>query len=46
MECEDTPKLREFYEANGFFSFWKRPLDADETGMKGNYLVQMLKYLH
>ncbi len=45
LECEDTPRLIEFYEDNGFFPFWQRPLDPDETGIKGTYLVQMMKYL-
>ena len=45
LECEDTPRLMEFYQSNGFSPFWKRELDPDETGIKGKYLVQMLKYL-
>ena len=45
LECEDTTRLVEFYESNGFYNFGQRALDADETGMKGKYLVQMLKYL-
>lgn len=45
LECEDTSRLLEFYESNGFYNFGQRPLDPDETGLKGKYLVQMLKYL-
>lgn len=47
LECEDTPKLTEFYSSNGFFNFGRRELDADEKGrMKSKYLIQMLKCLH
>ncbi len=45
LECEDKPGLVEFYQRNGFYNFGKRPLDDDETGIKGSYLIQMLKYL-
>ena len=46
LECEDKPKLIEFYETNGFVNFGKRSLDKDEKDdLSGNYLVQMLKYL-
>ena len=44
-ECEDTPRLIEFYERNGFFQFGTRLLDRDETDLKGKYLVQLFKYL-
>lgn len=45
LECEDHPKLIEFYESNGFYRFANRQLDKDElqTGEKP-YLVQMLRY--
>lgn len=47
LECEDKPKLTEFYETNGFCAFDCRDLDRDETDkMDGSYLVQMLKYIH
>lgn len=46
LECEDKPKLLEFYSSNGFCAFDRRTLDKDETGMEGDYLVQMLKYIH
>lgn len=45
VECEDTPRLVEFYSRNGFYEFDKRELDRDETDLKGEYLVQMLRYL-
>jgi hypothetical protein len=45
LECEDKPALLEFYERNGFCQFEKRKLDSDETGLTGEYLVQMLKYI-
>lgn len=45
LECEDKPKLIDFYTSNGFCEFDRRMLDPDETGMDGEYLVQMLKYI-
>ncbi|KXA14271.1 hypothetical protein [Clostridium perfringens] len=46
IECEDKPKLLEFYGDNGFVNFGRRYLDNDEKDeLSGNYLVQMLKYL-
>ena len=45
LECEDKLGLIEFYKRNGFYLFGKRSLDADETGIQGKYLVQMVKYL-
>lgn len=45
LECEDKPKLLDFYESNGFVNMGKRRLDKDETElMSGDYLIQMLKY--
>lgn len=47
VECEDKPQLTEFYTRNGFCEFDYRRLDADETDvMSGEYLVQLLKYIH
>lgn len=47
LECEDKPLLIDFYSRNGFVDFGKRPLDRDETEvMSGQYLIQMLKYMH
>lgn len=45
LECEDKPVLTEFYSENGFCEFDRRSLDKDETGLTGDYLVQMLKFL-
>lgn len=45
LECEDKPRLIEFYTRNGFCAFDRRRLDKDETGLDGDYLVQMLKYI-
>ena len=45
LECEDKPRLIEFYSQNGFCAFDKRRLDRDVTGMDGSCLVQMLKYI-
>jgi hypothetical protein len=46
LECEDTPKLKEFYSSNGFVEFSERPLDEEETAvMKGSRLVQMIRYI-
>lgn len=47
VECEDKPQLVDFYTRNGFCEFDQRPLDPDETDvMNGDYLVQLLKYIH
>lgn len=46
LECEDKPKLQEFYESNGFVCFGKRNLEKDERDKNsGEYLLQMLCYL-
>lgn len=46
LECEDKPKLKEFYENNGFVCFGKRNLEKDERDKnKGDYLLQMLRDL-
>lgn len=45
LECEDKPKLVDFYTSNGFVTFGKRDLDKDEVGiMDGDYLIQLLRY--
>lgn len=45
LECEDKPKLIEFYSSNGFVNFGKRLLEKDESDvMDGIYLIQMMKY--
>lgn len=43
LECEDKPKLKEFYENNGFVCFGKRNLEREERKKNsGEYLLQML----
>lgn len=43
LECEDKPRLKEFYESNGFVYFGKRNLEKDERDSNdGQYLLQML----
>lgn len=47
VECEDKERLISFYSRNGFCEFDHRALDADETDkLSGEYLVQMLRYIH
>jgi len=47
LECEDKEKLISFYSQNGFCIFDKRKLDPDEVSkLDGQYLIQMLKYIH
>lgn len=45
LECEDKSVLLDFYTRNGFCAFDRRNLDPDETGLDGEYLVQLLKYI-
>lgn len=41
LECEDNPKLKEFYESNGFVCFGKRNLERDEMDKNnGKYLLK------
>lgn len=43
LECADNPKLRKFYEDNGFRYFGERTLDRDEKKYNtGEYLLKML----
>lgn len=45
LECEDKPKLLNFYQRNGFIPFDKRPLEKNDRDLfKADYLVQMLRY--
>lgn len=46
LECETKEKLVQFYTNNGFTEFGKRRKDRDEIEVDGEYLVQLLKYLH
>jgi len=43
LECNDTPKLLDFYKDNGFVAFGNRKLDKDEKDLNCTYLVQMIK---
>lgn len=46
LECEDKPKLKEFYENNGFVCFGKKNLERDEREKySSEYLLQMLSDL-
>ena len=46
LECEDKPKLLDFYRANGFVVFGRRMLDReDQEHMTGQYLLQLLKII-
>ena len=46
VECEDKPKLVQFYTRNGFVEFDRRKLDRDEVStLDGQYLVQLLRKL-
>lgn len=45
LECEDKQPLIDFYTRNGFCEFDQRMLDQDETGLDGEYLIQLLKYI-
>lgn len=43
LECSNTPKLKEFYEKNGFIYFGERKLDNDEKKYnEGEYLLKLL----
>ena len=45
LECEDKPKLIDFYKANGFIPFANRNITRGELGLSDSqYLVQMLRY--
>ena len=46
LECETKEKLVQFYSNNGFTEFGRRRKDRDEIEVDGEYLVQLLKYLH
>lgn len=46
VECEDKPRLREFYGSNGFVIFNERQLDGKSKEEMGvDYLLQLLRYL-
>ncbi|QSF42636.1 hypothetical protein [Paenibacillus tianjinensis] len=44
IECENEPRLLEFYTQNGFVQFAERDKEPNEDGIiKGDFLVQLLK---
>jgi len=45
VECEDVRALRSFYEINGFIYSNKRALDGDETNLKGEHLLQYIRWI-
>ena len=46
LECEEKPKLIDFYKSNGFVEFGRRALEIDEIDDTSQIsLVQLLKYL-
>ena len=46
LECEEKPRLLEFYQRNGFKEFQKREIERNERRLfKENYFIQMLKIL-
>lgn len=42
LECEDIPKLKDFYESNGFMCYSKRELGKYENKNNVKYLLQMI----
>jgi len=45
VECEDVRALKMFYNKNGFIYSNKRALDGDETNLKGEYLLQYIRWI-
>jgi hypothetical protein len=46
VECEEIPKLIDFYCSNGFFEFDKRNADrAERHTVKSERLIQMIKFI-
>ena len=46
IECNNQPKLFDFYSATGFFPFDERVRQTDDPNDTDNVLVQMLKYFN
>lgn len=46
IECNNQPKLFDFYSATGFFPFDERVRQADDVDDNDKILVQMLKYFN
>lgn len=42
LECEDIPKVKQFYESNGFKCYSKRKLEKYENENGIQYLLQMI----
>ncbi|MCM1578528.1 MAG: N-acetyltransferase [Ruminococcus sp.] len=45
LECEDKDKLIEFYSRNGFKTFAQRNINNQNSDLKCNYLIQMIKII-
>ncbi|WP_431785756.1 hypothetical protein [Paenibacillus lactis] len=46
LECEDSPKLLDFYNRNGFRVFGQRERGSeDEDRIEGEYLLQLLRII-
>ena len=46
IECNNQPKLFDFYSATGFFPFDERIRQTDDPNDTDNVLIQMLKYFN
>ena len=46
IECNNQPKLFDFYSSTGFFPFDERTRQTDDPNDKDTVLVQMLKYFN
>jgi hypothetical protein len=46
LECEDSPKLLDFYNRNGFRAFGQRERGSEDEGrIEGEYLLQLLRII-
>lgn len=46
LECEDSPKLLDFYNRNGFRVFGQRERGTEDEGrIEGEYLLQLLRII-
>lgn len=45
LECQNTPKLLDFYEAEGFVRFGLRELSRDDESVELHELVQLFRFL-
>lgn len=46
IECNNQPKLFDFYSSTGFFPFNKRTRQTDDANDTNTVLIQMLKYFN